>query len=166
MKPTLRCYEIPDAFRSTMEHVLDPETGEMTDDGLRELRTLTQAASAASLHIACIVKELELEAEAIKTTASAAFERSSNLSKRADRLRLYLMDALDAMGQEKVSDSRISLAVRDNPPSVSVENADLIPPTYRRIKWEPEKTLIKEALKNGTDIPGCSLITTRRLAIK
>lgn len=163
---TLHCYEIPHVFRDTLDRSVDADTGEMTEAGLNELRTLTLQASASSLNLACYIRELELEAEAVKAIATATAERASTLLKRATHLRFYLMEALDAMGQEKVSDSRISLAIRDNPPSVSVENADLIPPTYRRIKWEPEKTLIKDALKAGTDVPGCSLITTRRLAIK
>lgn len=55
------------------------------------------------------------------------------------------------------------------PPSVNIASDVMIPEKYLRIipeKREPDKTLIKTALNNEEDVPGCSLVQQRRIAIK
>lgn len=166
---TLKCYEIPQLFRDVLERAIDPDNGEITELGLTELRSLTVATGAATLNLACYIRELELESDSIKIVANAMAERATKLLKQADILRTYLMDALDAAGLEKAKDDRITISVRYNPPSVNITSAEMIPEKYLRIipeKREPDKALIKITLNNGDDVPGCSLVQQRRIAIK
>ena len=166
---SLKCYELPQLFRDVLERAIDPDTGEMTELGLTELRSLTIAANEASLNFACHIRELELESDSIKLVSNAMAERASQLAKQAERWRQYLLSTMDAAGLEKAKDDRITISVRYNPPSVNITSAEMIPEKYLRIipeKREPDKTLIKTALNNQEDIPGCSLVQQRRIAIK
>ena len=169
MSKTLRCYEIPDAIRHCLDNGVNSETGEMTETGLIELRALSLSAEQAVTSLACYVRELELEAEAVKETAAAAMDRTTKLTRRTERLRGEIMATLEATGLSRVKDARITVAIQNNPPSVSVIAASEIPAAYLRIipeKREPDKTAISAALKNGDDVPGCALIPSRRIAIK
>ena len=166
---SLKCYEIPQLFRDVLERAIDPDTGEMTELGLTELRSLTVAASSATLNLGCYIRELELESDSIKVVANAMALRASNLVKQAERWRQYLLSTMDAAALEKVKDDRISISVKYNPPSVNISSDILIPEKYLRIipeQREPDKALIKTALNNAEEVPGCSLVQHRRIAIK
>lgn len=166
---TLRCYELPEMFRIALDRAVDPDTGEMSEAGIAEIRALTAAAKASSADLACYIRELELEADAVKATAAAAAERASRLTARASKWRNYLLDTLEMAGLSSVKDSRITVAVKQNPPSIQIADDTTIPPRYCReipARFEPDKTALKTALKAGETIPGVDLVSTTRLVIK
>lgn len=166
---TLRCYEIPDLFRAVMDRAVDPETGELTEAGIAEIRALTAAAQHSTADLACYIRELEMEASAIKETQAAMAERAQRLNIRAAKWRAFLLETMDLIGSTGVKDARITVTVRINPPSVQVDDDAAIPPGYTRTipaRIEPDKTALKTALKAGESIPGVSLVSTRRLAIQ
>ena len=166
---TLRCYEIPDMFRAVMDRAVDPETGELTEAGIAELRTLTAAAQSSTADLACYIREVELEVDAVKAMLSAAADRATRLTARAAKWRAYLLDTLDVAGLSTIKDPRITLTVRTNPPAVRIDDDAVVPLEYCRIipiRSEPDKTALKAALKSGETIPGVELVSTRRLTIQ
>jgi len=70
---TLRCYELPELFRAALDRAVDPDTGELTEAGIAEIRALTAAAQHSSADLACYIRELELEADAVKATAGKLY---------------------------------------------------------------------------------------------
>lgn len=120
MKPTLRCYDIPEAFREQMARLVDAETGEISEAGMQELDELIRDAQHSALNLACYTKEIEFEALAVKEMANSALERVKRLTQQAQCYRQHLLNALDTLGRHKVHDHRISLSVQNNPPSVSI----------------------------------------------
>lgn len=166
---TLRCYELPDLFRATMDRAVDPDTGEITGAGMAEIRALTAAANHSTADLACYIRELDMEADAIKEAMSKMAERAQRLTMTAAKWRGYLLETMDCIGSTSVKDARITVAVRTNPPSVQVDDDAAIPPGYTRIipeRTEVDKTAIKAAIKSGESIPGVSLVSTRRLVIQ
>lgn len=166
---TLRCYELPEMFRATMDRAIDPDTGELSEAGIAELRALTAAAQHSTADLACYIRELELEAEAVKAMLSAAADRATRLTARAAKWRNYLLETMDLAGLNVVKDPRITLTIKTNPPAVQIADDAAIPPGYYReipARIEPDKTAIKAALKAGEVIPGVSLVATRRLTIQ
>lgn len=165
---TLRCYEIPDLMRDAFDRAVDPETGELTESGVAEIRSLTAAAQHSTADLACYIRELEAESSAIKAVISASQERADRLARRAERWRSYLLETLEVIGATEVKDARISVAVKLNPPAVVISADAEIPTLYCRIvpeKIEPDKTAIKAALKAGIEIEGASLVIKRRLVL-
>ncbi len=165
---TLRCYEIPDLFRTAMERAVDEETGELTEAGVAEIRALAMAADRSIADLACYIRELEMEADAVKAAMAAMAERAAKLGNRASKWRGYLLDTLDCVGSTGVKDPRIVVSVKSNPPSVQIDDGVEVPYEYRRIipeRIEPDKTALKAALKAGQYIPGVSLVSTRRIVI-
>ena len=121
------------------------------------------------------VKELNAEAAAIKAEMDVLAERMKSRTTRAENLTKYVMDAMTSMGIDRIEDPRAKLIVRTNPESVQLADKAAF------IAWakldgradllkfaEPTAALsaIKNALKSGEEIPGASIVRTKRLEVK
>jgi hypothetical protein len=69
-----------------------------------------------------------------------------------------------------VAGDLFTLAVQNNPPSVSITvGVDALPAQYVRTipeQREPDKTAIRDALKRGEIIDGATLTTTQSLRVR
>lgn len=166
---SLKLYEIADEYRALLSLMDSSEEDEIDEDSfLLALAALESDFNAKATNIACLIREITAESQAVTETAKALQTRAQRLDKRAALLRDYLHQQMQIIGLNNAADSRISVALKKNPPSVRVDT-DTIPLEYCRVipeRVEPDKTAIKTALKSGITIPGCALIQTTRLDIK
>ena len=150
-------YEINQAI---MECV-DLETGEIIDT--EQLDKLTMERDAKLENIACWIKELKAEAEALKVEKMAFAKRQQVAENKMESLKKYLAYALDG---QAFKTTRASVTFRK---SQSVEIADIykLDENYLRYK-EPEadKTAIKEAIKQGKTVAGATLVENTSVIIK
>lgn len=150
-------YEINQAI---MECV-DLETGEIIDT--EQLDKLTMEREAKLENVACWIKELKAEAEALKAEKMAFAKRQQVAENKMESLKKYLAYALDGQAFKTV---RASVTFRK---SQAVEIADIykLDENYLRYK-EPEadKTAIKEALKQGKTVAGATLVENTSVIIK
>lgn len=134
------------------------------------LESLSGDLEAKATNVAMLARNLEATAAAIKEAEGQMAQRRKALEARADGLRRYLLGSMQAAGLQKVESPWLRLAVRANPPSVDVFDAAQVPEQFMRQKPppppEPDKTAIKEAIKQGQEVPGCRLVTTQRLEVK
>ena len=69
-----------------------------------------------------------------------------------------MLDSLQAVGLPKVKGKLFTASLAKNPASVAITNEKALPVEYLIPQpSKPDKTAIKEALKNGTSIPGATL---------
>lgn len=150
-------YEINQAI---MECV-DLETGEIIDT--EQLDKLTMEREVKLENVACWIKELKAEAEALKAEKMAFAKRQQVAENKMESLKKYLAYALDGQAFKTV---RASVTFRK---SQAVEIADIykLDENYLRYK-EPEadKTAIKEALKAGQTVAGATLVENTSVIIK
>ena len=150
-------YEINQAI---MECV-DLETGEIIDT--EQLDKLTMKRETKLENVACWIKELKAEAEALKAEKMALAKRQQVAENKMESLKKYLAYALDGQAFKTV---RASVTFRK---SQAVEIADIhkLDENYLRYK-EPEadKTAIKEALKAGQTVAGATLVENTSVIIK
>lgn len=150
-------YEINQAI---MECV-DLETGEIIDT--EQLDKLTMEREAKLENVACWIKELKAEAEALKAEKMAFAKRQQVAENKMESLKKYLAYALDGQAFKTV---RASVTFRK---SQAVEIVDIykLDENYLRYK-EPEadKTAIKEALKAGQTVAGATLVENTSVIIK
>ena len=150
-------YEIDEAILSC----IDTETGEVIDT--EQLDKLTMEREAKLENIACWIKELKAEAEALKAEKMAFAKRQQVAENKMESLKKYLAYALDGQAFKTV---RASVTFRK---SQAVEIADIykLDENYLRYK-EPEadKTAIKEALKAGKTVAGATLVENTSVIIK
>jgi hypothetical protein len=84
----------------------------------------------------------------------------------------YLLTNMQVAGITKIeaNNGSFKASIQNNPPSVVIDDESLIPADYMRVPDAPppapDKTLIKQAINDGYEVPGAHLQTTQRLVIK
>lgn len=153
----MKLYEIDEAILNC----IDLETGEIIDT--EQLDKLTMEREAKLENVACWIKELKAEAEALKAEKMAFAKRQQVAENKMESLKKYLAYALDGQAFKTV---RASVTFRK---SQAVEIADIykLDENYLRYK-EPEadKTAIKEAIKQGKTVAGATLVENTSVIIK
>lgn len=144
---------------------VDTETGEIIN--LDALNDLKMQRDTKIEHIALWIKNLISDAEQIKTEKDVLAEREKVARNKAESLKKYLSNYMNG---GKFSTPRVSISFRKSESIIAdineimkLNNAD----NYLRYS-EPtlDKAAIKEAIKNGEKIQGCSLIEKNNIQIK
>lgn len=167
----MKLFDLAPAYEQALAIIEQMEADGCTQDELEEaMRMVDQIEgdlNTKCLNIASWVRNLEAEAKAIKEAQDAMDKRRKAATAKADRLRNYLFHGMKLAGVEKMPFPHFVISVKQCPESVQIAPGALIPNQYLRYADpEPNKVSIKEALKAGTVIPGCSLARTEKLEIK
>lgn len=163
----IKLYEAADAVRDLLDQV-DPETGELPE-GFTQARELVASKARA---VAAFILENDAQAAMVEAHAKTLMDRVKTAKKRNDWLREYLRThmALSGVLSIKSDDGTFSAVLqpgRDE--SVEVFDQAQLPADYLReipAKTEPDKLLIKKALKDNFDVPGAKLVQRDRLVLK
>lgn len=150
-------YEINQAIMDC----LDSETGEIIDAEL--LDNLQMERTEKIENVACWIKELKAEAEALKAEKLAFAERQRVAENKAESLKNWLAYVLNG---EKFKTTRASVTFRTTD---KVEIADIMQLDENFLRYkEPEadKTAIKEAIKAGQEVAGAILVSSTSVIIK
>ena len=155
-------YEIDQAI---MECV-DLETGEIIDtDKLNELELERESKIEG---VACWIKDLKAEVEALKNEKQALAERQKVAENKAESLKKWLAYALQG---EKFKTPKCAISFRKSEAvevtdeglnNLMKEHDELL--TYKAP--EPNKTKIKQALKDGLSVAGVQLVQNTSVIIK
>ena len=167
----MRLYEISNEYLSLLEAV---ENGDIPEEAIADtIESISSLFEDKADNIACLIKNLTAEAEAIKAEENNLAERRRAKEKRIDGLKTYLSEALCHAGYDKLETARNRISFRKSE-SVSVadeakfiewaakNHVDLL--TYK----EPtlNKTAIKKALASGEEIAGAVIESKQNIQIK
>ena len=139
---------------------VDFETGEIIDE--TKLQALQLEFDEKVEGIALWIKNLLAEAKMIKEEKDNLAARQKSCENKAESLKKYLSSAL---GGEKFKTAKVSISYRKSE-SVEVEDVSLLGDDYLKFKPEPDKTKIKDALKNGIALEGVTLVEKNNIQIK
>ena len=150
----MKLYEIENAILDC----IDLETGEVIDT--ERLDALQMERDAKIENVALWIKDLKAEAEAIKAEKMALAERQKVAENKAESLKNWLAYALDG---QKFSTARCAISFRKTE-KVEISDVGMIRLmkehdellTYK--DPEPNKTAIKQALKDGLTVQGVQLV--------
>lgn len=162
----MRLFEIDDRIEAILAAGTDTETGEITDEALAALEELEEQKEQKVLACAAYLKGELAEAEAVKKVADGLLARSKIHTNRAERLRKYIEGHI-GIG-EKFRDARSEVTWRGaSHVEIGCAIAEL-PEEYRRTKIsiEPDKKAIRDAIKEGEDVPNCWMQPTQKVVVK
>lgn len=153
-------------LRDLLEQV-DPETGELPE-GLEHARNVVAAKSQA---VAAFILENEAQADMVEQHAKALMQRVKTARRRSEWLRDYLRQHMSAAGILAIKSECGTFACKlekERDEAIEVYDDKQVPRDYLRetVKVEPDKTLIKKAIKDGFEVPGAKLVRKDRLSIK
>jgi hypothetical protein len=161
-------FEIASEYRADAAKLEDLDLDDQTFADT--LEAISGDLETKCMQTAFVARNLEATAAQIKEAAKVMTERAKALENRAERIRKYLLDGLTLAQVEKVDTPYFRIKIALNPPSVQIADESLIPDAYKTEpeppKPMPDKKLIAAALKDGFEVPGCSLVRGRRLDIK
>lgn len=164
----MRLYEIDAAIQEVLDAMVDPETGEVSDDALALLEDLSIQRNDKIESIALYYKNLSADAAAIKAEEEALRKRRQSAENHAARLKRFLSDFMPG---ETLETSKVKIGWRKST-SVQVQdeaefmrlygNTDFL--TYK----DPtiNKTAIGNALKAGEKLNGAELIERANIQVK
>jgi hypothetical protein len=167
---SITLYDIADkytqAFYALADSDLDNETINDTLEGIEgELVEKGKAVTAFYLN-------LDAEIEAIISAEKRIYARRKAMENKRDRLKEYLKQNMARCGISEIKANDGSFVARlyiGRDESVVIDDESAIPMDYKReipASYEPEKRLIKEAIKDGFVVPGAHIEKKDRLEIK
>ena len=163
----MNLYEISVAFRTDADKLadldLDPQTLIDTIEGMSgDLETKVQ-------NTLFVARNLESTADAIDAAAAAMTARGKAIKARAAVLRKGIFDAMIFTGVQRIEGPFFKLTIQNNPPSVDVFDAAMVPASYMTAPVAPlptpDKAAIKLAIKSGAEVPGCRMTAGQRLVV-
>lgn len=143
----------------------DPETGEILD--FEAFDSLQMAREDKIEGVALWIKDLDAEAKAIREEEKTLASRRQADERKIESLKNYLSYALHG---EKFKTPKAQISYRKST-SVDIPDETLFMQgdgnsKYLKAKWSIDKTLVKDDLKAGIEIPGASLKESQNLQIK
>ena len=103
------------------------------------------------------VRDNETLAEATAQRIGKIRERQTRLTNRAQFHRSLMHRLLTLTGLKSVALAEAKVSVVNSPDKVIITDESVIPDEFMKIVKEPNKTAIKNALKNGTHVPGATM---------
>jgi Siphovirus Gp157 len=133
------------------------------------LESLSGEIEVKAQNVALFVRSMEADAQAVKQWAKDATERAKAIEARAERLREYLSDNMQACGIQRIEGPGITLSFRKSH-AVVIDEPGLIPAEYMRTPEPPpaapDKRAIADAMRAGEVVPGARMETRQALQIR
>lgn len=140
---------------------VDMETGEIIDSV--RLGELQMDRDTKIENIACWIKNLKADAEALKTEKDALANRQKAAENKIESLKKYLSDYLAG---QKFSTPKVAISFRKTS-SVNVTDISQLPNKFLKFADPtPDKTAIKNAIKAGTTVTGAEIVEGQSISIK
>jgi len=166
----MKLYEIDQAIMALLEGGVDPETGEVTVD-TEALQALQMERDHKLESVALAVKNLAAEGKAIREEEVALAKRRKAKETQAERLRGWLISVL--LDSHGVETARVRLSVRQGAQKPDINEDEFLPwalengeDLLRYKEPEIDRRKVLDALKNGAELPGCSLVREPSLIIR
>ena len=167
----MKLYEIAADYQRFIEAV---ENGDIPEEVIADtLESITAELEDKADNIACLIKNLTAEAEAIKAEEENLANRRKSKENQVKRMKEYLSEVLQKSGFSKLETARNKITFRKSE-SIGIEDETEF------IKWAEEyndifltykqptinKTAIKKALADGVEVVGVSVETKQNIQIK
>lgn len=154
-------YEIDQAIYELLNRgfAVDEETGEIID-GTEELEQLQMERSQKLEGVALYIKNIEAQITSIKAEEDTLANRRKKKEDKVEKLKKYLTDSIIGNGETSFESAKVSVSFRKSEGVEVLDKAALDEKYWRTkttTKREPDKTLIKEAIKSGVAVTGAIL---------
>jgi hypothetical protein len=158
-------YQLVSQYRQLQE--IDAE--EIPEEVLRDtLEALTGELEVKATNVAMFCENLETFAGNCKEAAKRMNDRAAKIQRKADQVRAYLKQMLEAAEITKIEAPEFTLAIKKNPPALVIADGTKLPHKYVEVvtSLKTKTNDIKAALKAGEVIEGCRLEQGTRLEIR
>lgn len=158
----MNLYNMNRSLEEMFYNAVDIETGEIKDEELLAAFDQLQMERDEKIeNIACWIKDLKAESEAIGNEINKLRNRKATADRKLDAMRAYLSDFLNG---QKFKTGKVSIRWMRTK-SVNVTDLSQIPEEFTKITVEPRKIEIKKAIAEGRDVPGAEVVENNNMVI-
>jgi len=160
----MNLFNIQQQYLSLAEQLSE---GELTPELEQALIINETELKEKAVNYAYVIKQLGHEVNAVADEIKRLTELKKRNEKAIERMETAISNAMQLYGIDKVDSSFIKLSFRKSE-SVEVINEAQLTEQFTTTKTTvtPNKTAIKEAIKNGEVVEGAVLVTNFNLQIK
>ncbi|ANK60052.1 siphovirus Gp157 family protein [Loigolactobacillus backii] len=156
-------YELTGAYQQLID-LADENDPEVVED---TMQSINDAIEDKAIGYAKVIKSIDADINELKEESNRLNDRASRLLNTKKRLQDNLMAAFKLTGTSKVKSPLFTVSVRNNAPSVVVNDGLKIPVDYYvEHPMTISKQKIKDAIKKGKEVPGAELTRTKSLSIR
>lgn len=158
----MNLFELTSNYQRVLEvaEQLDSETLKDTLDSINE------AIDVKVENTAYVIKTLEANVSVIDVEIKRLQSMKSAQSNNVKNLKLYIQQAMEQTGLDKVEGKLIKVAIQNNPPSVNILDESKLAGYLVEQPAKLDKKSILKALKGGIPMQGAELQQTRSIRIK
>lgn len=166
----MKLYEIANEYKQIFDEIeLESETGELNEEAVLKLSDLQTKMDDKVVAVACFIKNIDAERNAIAEAKKAMAIREARLNRKIEFLEDYLRFNMERCKITEISSSPyFTIKLKKNPYSVDIEDESIIPKDYwkEKVTVSLDKMKIKEEMQQGVIIPGVRLVQNSRVEIK
>lgn len=164
MKKSL--YHIQSEYQLILSELEDLD-GEVTPELEQRLMIAEHELQAKGACYGLVIHEYDAHTKVIDMQIERLEKLKKSYASKVEVLKSNIKNAMLHFGVDKIDSDMVKLSFRKSE-SVEIENQDLIPKEFikEKISYTPDKTAIKEAIKSGQDVQGCTLIVNQNLQVK
>jgi len=143
------------------------EEGEITAELETSLVINQEELQQKAINYAYVIKTVEYDISAIDEELRRLQAVKKAKNNVIDRMKESVVNAMGIYGMEKISSPTMNLSLRKSE-SIQIINESQIPDGFKtqKITITPDKTRIKEAIKDGDEVQGAVLSVNYNLQIK
>ncbi|MBE2898117.1 siphovirus Gp157 family protein [Pasteurellaceae bacterium 20609_3] len=161
----MKLYQITEQYQNLLE-LLDSPDFATNPDVLTALENIDDDFQQKGVQLVHHIKNQEGEIEMLDAEIKRLQALKVARTKQIAWLKNYLKTNMDATGIDKIECPLFKITLsKPSLNTVEITNEQALPVKYLRTKIEPDKTAIKQALKDGEYIDGARLVETRTLRI-
>jgi hypothetical protein len=163
-------YTLRSEYIELMTKLADMDLDAQTIADTIESTGVVESFNEKATNVVFVARQFDAHCDAIDVEIKRLQSLKKSRANAADKLREYLLGNMLATQIDSIESPLVTIKVRQNPESVEVFDEKMIPTEY--MDWpamppaKPNKTAIKQAIKEGKEVAGCKLIRTHSLTVK
>ena len=161
----MQLYNLTANYQQIADYI---DSAEEIDEGLLldTLESIDEAFEDKVISTAYVIKNNDADIETISKEIKRLQKLKQTKANANERLKGYIKDNMLQLDKTKIKGDLFNVSVRNNAESVEILNESALPEDAFKITRTPDKTAIKEALKNGHCVDGAILKRTQSLQIR
>jgi len=161
-------YDINARYLQALDAATDPESDIPVELFTDTLDGIEDELENKIHNVIAYSRNLEVEADAIKSAMDAMKSRFEVKRKRAQWLKDYARHGMHTLGKSKLEWPEFAARIQANPPAVEVLDESALPAEFKAevVEVKIDKKAISERLKAGGYVPGAVLKQGESLRVK
>ena len=162
MEKKTTLYDISESILNIMD-ILDEENNEKFEEILIKLDMKFEEKAE---NIAKYLQDLQGDVDKIKNEEKRLYEKRKATENKVSRLKDYLKYEMEKLDKKKFKTDLFSFNIQKNPPSLNIENDDIIPEHFWVTERRLQKSELSKAIKEGLELEGIYFTQGESLRIR